>query len=177
MTPTPTTDTARIDRKRIQSKLARYRRACKLLHPLPYVQLPEEGFEHRTRDRGGRRPPVTAVLHEDGPGDARIVLRSETDEPGVVPLLLGELVRIDIARGLEDLGGPGLCADVPAGDLGPHTRAVLVYDTPHGVPDHLERAGVERHPPHHVVLVLFLLDPLPHLDRAPELRPVDLTAV
>ena len=36
---------------------------------------------------------------------------------------------------------------------------------------------MERHPPHDVVLVLFLLDPLPHLDRAHEVRPVDRTAV
>src|SRR5213594_1119217 len=112
MTASPTEQAARIARNRIQSKLLRYRHAGKLLTSLASVELLEEALQHGAGDRRRRRPAVPAVLHEHRPGDLRIVLGREPYEPCVVPLVLRQLVGVDVARHLEHLGGPGLRADV-----------------------------------------------------------------
>src|SRR6185295_3856187 len=110
---------ARIARNRIQSKLLRYRHAGNLLPSLACVELQEKTLQDGPGDRGRRGPAVAAVLHEHRPGDLGIVLGSKAHEPGVVALVLGELVRVDVAGDAEDLRRAGLGADVAPRDPRP----------------------------------------------------------
>src|SRR5215471_15474008 len=124
--PMPAAHSESTAKARTQSRLWMLRRSSNL-RPFRWFVLFLEEFQHDPLgDGSGRLAAVATPFHEYRERDLRMVLGSESHEPGVVADRLRELLALDPGRSLHHLRGSGLPAHILTGNRRFRPRSALV---------------------------------------------------